>query len=139
MNVALTTDNITQVEVTESIPTDTPSSGYIRVTDNNGFERRLHYTAWENSSINYFTIDTTDGNEDFNSVNASVGNDVYITYIDQLITSGTTLNFQVTYASDRDLVVKVRDGGGTPIKEFITAWSITSSNQTLNAQRISDT
>lgn len=139
LDVALTTDNITSVEVTESIPTDTPATGYIRVTDNDGLERRLHYTAWENSSINYFTIDTTDGNEDFGTTNASVGNDVYITYIDQLITSGSTLNFQVTYASDRDLVVKVRDGGGTPIKEFISAWSITSSNQTLNAQRISDT
>lgn len=139
LNVALTTDNITQVEVTETIPTDTPSSGYIRVTDNNGFERRLHYSAWENSSINYFTIDTTDGNEDFGSVNADAANNVYVTYIDQLITSGTTLNFQVTYASERDLVVKVRDGGSTPIKEFITSWTITNSNQTLNAQRISDT
>jgi hypothetical protein len=139
LNVALTTDNITQVEVTETIPTDTPSTGTIRVTDNNGFERRLEYSGWENSSINYFTITTTDGNEDFGSVNASIGNDVYVTYIDQLITAGSTLNFQVTYSTNRDLVVKVRDGGSTPIKEFISEWSITSSNQTLNAQRISDT
>ncbi len=141
LSVALTTDDITQVEVTESIPTDTPSTGHIRVTDNDGFERRLYYDSWENSSVNYFSIGSSqsDGQEDFNSVNANVGNDVYITYIDELITSGSTLNFQVTYSTDRDLVVKVRDGGGTPIKEFISEWSITSSNQTLNAQRISDT
>ena len=141
LSVALTTDDITQVEVTETIPADTPSTGTIRVTDNDGFERRLLYDSWENSSINYFTIASAqgDGNEDFASVNASIGNDVYITYIDELNTSGTTLNFQVTYDADRDLVVKVRDGGTTPIKEFITSWSITSTNQTLNAQRISDT
>jgi len=139
LSVALTVDNITQVEVTESIPTDTPSTGTIRVTDDSGLERRLEYDAWENSSINYFSITTTDGNEDFLGDEAAIGNDVYITYIDELITSGSTLSFQVTYDTDRDLVVKVRDGGGTPIKEFISEWTITNSNQTLNAQRISDT
>jgi hypothetical protein len=141
LSVALTTDDITQVEVTESIPADTPTTGHIRVTDNNGFERRLYYDSWENSSINYFSIGSSqsDGQEDFNSVNANVGNDVYITYLDELITSGTTLSYQGTYSTDRDLVVIVRDGGGTPIKEFISAWTFKSTNQTINAQRISDT
>ena len=50
----LDADNETQVEVTESIPSDTPPSGYIRVTDDNGFERRLHYNDWENGTPNRF-------------------------------------------------------------------------------------
>lgn len=193
LDTALTTDNITQVEVTETIPSDTPSTGYIRVTDNNGFERRLHYNNWENGTPNrFYNIDTTDGNEDFAGVNANVGNDVYIAYIDELAagsqindgslvvgvtyvietvgTSDFTLvgaasntpgviftatgtdgggngtvrtyaavaTFTSVQAGSRDLVVIVRDGGSTPIKQFISAWSQTSSNQTITAIRTTD-
>jgi len=139
LDTALTTDNITQVEITESIPLDTPSSGYIRVTDNNGFERRLHYNNWENGTPNrFYNIDTNDGNEDFASVNASVGNDIYIAYLDALASSAT-MAFQVTYSSDRDLVIVVRDGGGTPIKQYIAAWSITNSSKSLGVIRTTDT
>lgn len=135
---ALTTDNITQVNVTETIPVDTPPSGYIRVTDNNGFERRLHYNNWENGTPNrFYNIDTTDGNEDFVAVNASIGNDIYIAYLDALATSGT-MAFQVTYGTDRNLVVIVRDGGGTPIKQFISAWSITNTSKTISVIRTTD-
>lgn len=137
LDTALTTDDITQVEVTESIPADTPSTGYIRVTDNNGFERRLYYSAWANGTPNYFTISSTDGNEDFLSVSASVGNDVYIAYLDKLASSGTE-SFQCTYASNRNLVVVVRDGGGTPIKQFISEWSITSASKSLSVIRTTD-
>lgn len=137
LDVALTVDNITQVQITESIPTDTPATGYIRVTDNNGVERRLHYSAWANGTPNYFTIDTTDGNEDFATVNASIGNDIYIAYID-IVASGTSASFTGVYSSDRDLVVIVRDGDTTPIKEFISSWSFESSPSTITAIRTSD-
>jgi len=109
---------------------------YIRVTDNNGFERRLHYTEWDGPTKT-FTIDTTDGNEDFLSVNADVGNDIYIAYIDTLA-SGTSESFTSVQSGSRDLVVIVRDGGGTPIKQFISAWSQTTSPQTINAIRTTD-
>lgn len=137
---SLTTDNITSVVVTEAIPNYTPSSGYIRVTDNSGFERRLHYSS-VNTGTKTFTIDTTDGNEDFASVNATSGNDVYIAYID-VLASSTTATFTSVHAvggGAMNLVVIVRDGGGTPIKQFISAWTQTSSNQTINIIRTSDT
>lgn len=137
---SLTTDNITSVVVVEAIPSFTPSSGYIRVTDDNGFERRLHYSS-VNTGTKTFTIDTTDGNEDFASVNATSGNDVYIAYIDELASS-TTATFTSVHAVGQgamNLVVIVRDGGGTPIKQFISAWTQTSSNQTINVIRTSDT
>ena len=137
---SLTTDNITSVVVTEAIPSYTPSSGYIRVTDDSGFERRLHYSAVSTGSKT-FTIDTTDGNEDFDTVEATSGNDVYIAYIDTLA-SGTTATFTSVHgvgAGAMNLVVVVRDGGASPIKQFISAWTQTSSNQTINVIRTSDT
>ena len=138
LDVALTTDNITQVNITETIPSDTPPAGYIRVTDNNGFERRLHYNNWENGVPNrFYNIDTVDGNEDFATVNASIGNDVWIAYIDELATA-TTASFTSVQSGSRNLVVIVRDGGGTPIKQFISGWSQTTSPQTINAIRTTD-
>lgn len=138
LNTALTTDDIGSVIVDEAAPHGTPDSGTIRVTDNNGYERRLEYSGYTGTGPTTFTITTTDGNEDFNSVNASIGNDVYITYIDKLAASSSE-SWQAVHTSGTDnLVVKVRDGGGTPIKEFIQAWTFTSSSQTLNAIRTSD-
>lgn len=137
---ALTTDNVTSIEVNDIDPTTQypPSSGYIRVTDNNGFERRLHYSAL-NATTNVFTIDTTDGNEDFASVNASIGNNVYFAYIDELASS-TTASFTSVHSSGTlNLVIIVRDGGATPIKQYIASWTQTSSSTSLAAIRTSDT
>lgn len=131
---ALTTDNITSVVISTTIPSDTPSSGTIRVVDNNGFDRRLEYSSYSGST---FTISSTDGQEDFATVNASALNDVYITYIDTLA-SGTTASYTAVYSSDRDLVVVVRDGGVSPIKQFISSATFGSSNTTVTAIRTSD-
>lgn len=131
-------DDITAVVVKDgtetAIPADTPADGYIRVTDNDGFERRLHYSSWDTLT---FTIDTTDGNEDFASVNADVNNEVYIAYLDVDASAGSH-SYQGTYVSDRDLVALVRNGGSAPIKQFIAEWSFASTGQTLNAIRTTD-
>jgi len=136
----LDTDNVTSVAITGSIPTDTPSpSGYIRVTDDNGFERRLRYTSWTTGASGTFTVNTTDGNEDFNSVNATAGNNVYIGYIDVLTRPNVTSeSFTSVQTGSRDLVVIVRDGGATPIKQFISSWSQTDSNASISVIRTSD-
>jgi len=138
LDSGLTTNNITTVVIKTgnevAIPSDTPATGYIRVTDNNGFERRLHFSSWSGTT---FTIDTTDGNEDFNSVNANINNNVYIAYIDELAT-GTTATFVSVQSGTRDLVVLVRNGGTGPIKQFISTWSQTSSNSTISAIRTTD-
>lgn len=132
----LNTNNITSVVVVEAIPGDTPSSGYLRVTDDDGFERRLHYSSYDGPTKT-FTIDTTDGNEDFGTVNATAGNDIYLGYIDQLASS-TSASYTSVQSGTRNLVVIVRDGGGTPIKQFISPWSQTSSNKTITAIRTTD-
>ena len=138
LNTALTTDDITQVITTEAPPHGTPSSGYMRVTDNNGVERRLHYTGFSGSGPTTWTIDTTDGNEDFGTVNADVGNDIYLSYIDELASSTSAAYTAVHTSGEDNLVVIVRDGGATPIKEFISAWSFKSTAQTITAIRTSD-
>ena len=79
----------------------------------------------------------TDGQEDFLGNEAAINNDVYITYIDTLA-SGTSENFTAVYSTDRDLIVLVRDGGGTPIKQFITSATFGGSNTTVTAIRTSD-
>ncbi len=73
LNTALTTDNITSVVVDAAIPSYLPATGYIQVKDNAGTWRKLHYSSWTAST---FTIDTTNGQEDFAATNADAGNDV---------------------------------------------------------------
>lgn len=143
LNTALTTANIGTVvikagtEGSATIVADTPPTGYIRVTDNNGFERRLFYSSWTGSTFTISGGDYGDGNEDFNVVNASANNLVWIAYIDKLATA-TTATFTSVQSGTRNLVVLVRDGGGTPIKQFISSWTQTSTNQTINAIRTTD-
>ena len=135
----LSADNITTVTIAAgdegpTIPADTPNDGYIRVTDDDGVERDLHYTSWTGSD---FTIDTTDGNEDFATVNATAANNVWLAYINETA-SGTTATYTSVQSGSRNLVALVRDGGGTPIKQFISSWSQTSSDQTITAIRTTD-
>ena len=122
-----------------TIPADTPASGTIRVIDDDGFERWIPYSSWTGV---VFTVNTghpdIGSNNDFDGVNATQGNLCYVTYIDENAAT-TTLTFQSTYVSNRDLVAIVRNGFATgPIKQFIAEWSLTSSNQTLNAIRTTD-
>jgi len=144
LNTTLNAANASSVVVTTGtegpgIPADTPAAGYIRVTDNSGFERRIKYTSWSGST---FTVDTAwhtanDSQNDFDGVAATAGNNVYIAYIDELASSDTA-TFTSVQSGSRSLVVLVRDGGGSPIKQFISGWSQTASPQTITAIRTTD-
>jgi hypothetical protein len=50
----------------------------------------------------------------------------------------TTATFTAVYNADRDLVVKVRDGGTSPIKEFITGATLGTNGGSVAAIRTSD-
>jgi len=136
LQTTLNANNITSVVISTAIPVDTPSSGTIRVEDDNGVFRRLHYSSWTGST---FTVDTTDGNEDFLSTNATSGNDVFISYIDTLA-DATSEAFQTIKATGtRDLYIRVRDGGASPIKTYeATATLTTAPTQQTSAIRTSD-
>lgn len=134
LQTGLTTDNVTSVVVNTAIPSDTPSTGTIRVADNNGVFRKLAYSSWTGST---FTISSVDGNEDFAGVNATAGNSVFISYIDKLATASTA-SFTSVFSSTRALFVRVRDGGGSPIKTFETTASLGSGGGSATAIRTSD-
>ena len=115
--------------VSTAIPSDTPASGTIRVEDDSGFYVLVNYTGFSGS--NFTGCTGTFAN------NAASGNNVFISYIDELAGS-TQASFTSVYSSDRSLVVKVRDGGGSPIKEFITEATLGSNGGSVAAIRTSD-
>lgn len=140
---SLTTDNITSVVVSTTIPTDTPSTGTIRVIDDSGFSRRLQYTSYTGTT---FTIDpaaseahdgTTASVADFTTINATSGNDAYISYIDVLAGS-TQESFTSVFSTNRGLFIRVRDGAGTPIKTFETTGTLGSAGGSTTVIRTND-
>ena len=131
----LTGAAVSSIVVAEAIPSDTPSSGVIRVVNNDGFEVRCPYDSWATSTF------TLTGTHDFSgsadTANATSGNDVYIAYIDKLA-DATTATFTSIYSSDRNLMVRVRDGDSTPIKTFVTSATLGSAGGSSTAIRTSD-
>jgi len=148
LNATLNSADVASIVVTDgtetAIPGDTPTSGTIRVTDDDGFERWIPYSSWSGTT---FTVNTGHGdigtNNDFDGIadsgtfQATAGNSVYVTYLDQSATAGQH-SWQSTYVAPRDLVALDRNGGSAPIKQFIAEWSLASTSQTLNAIRTTD-
>ena len=132
LNTTLNGAAETSIVTTASIPLDTPASGTIRVELDDGNERLQSYTSYSGSTFTIPSTDYSGGNV------ATANNDVWVSYIDELA-SGTTASFSGVYQSDRDLVVLARDGGGTPIKQFISSGVFGSSNTTITIIRTSDT
>lgn len=130
LNGALTGAAVTSVVTTGAIPTDTPSSGTIRIERDNGLYSRHAYTSY---SGNTYTIAPTD----FSGNNASDLNNVFISYID-VATAGTQESFTGVYLADRTLFVRVRDGGVTPIVTFETTGTLGNAGGSATAIRTSD-
>lgn len=124
------TGTVTSVVVAETIPSDTPASGVIRVQLASGAYKRVPYTSYTAST---FTI----GSTDFSGDNAADAANVWIAYID-VLAGATSANFTGVYSSNRSLVIKVRDGGASPIKEFITSGVLGSTGGSVTAIRTSD-
>ncbi len=118
----------THLEVQNSIPADTPSSGTLRVQNASSFYERLQYTSYSAST---FILNA--------SLDKQVNHDAncFISYIDDL--SATNVQtFQTVYSSDRSLFIRVRDGGGTPIKTFETPSTLGSAGGAVAVIRTSD-
>jgi hypothetical protein len=131
LSTALTATGQTSVVVSSAIPIDTPASGTIRVELDDGRYRRVSYTSWSGST---FTTASTDWD---GTDTAASGNNVFISYIDK-VSDNTFVKFTTKYNADRDLFVRVRDGGGTPIKTFETPATLSSSGGSVAAIRTSD-
>jgi len=133
-NALLSADNITAFVMSTTIPSDTPSTGFIRVEDDDGFWRKISYDSWSSDT---FTSSSSNGEEDFASVNAGAGSRVFIAYIDRL-TAADPEEFTFVYSSDRKFVIKARDGAGTPIKEYIATGTMGANGGSTSVIRVSD-
>ena len=117
----------TSIQVVESIKTDTPSSGVIRV-------KNLRYTY---SSFNA-------GTKTFSGLSPALASaivtadDVFVPFIDKVAAS-TAESQTFIYSANFTARVDVRNGsGGSPIIPFNTLLSVTSAGASVNASRNSD-
>lgn len=128
---SLTGGAVTSVVVNEAIPADTPAAGSIRIELDTGIYRRIDYTSWAGSTFTIASTSFTDPND------AASSNNVWISYIDRLA-DDTSEAFTTIYSSSRNLYVRVRDGGGTPIKTFESPAVLGSAGGSAVASRITD-
>lgn len=117
----------TSLQVAESIKTDTPSSGVIRVKG-----RRYAYSGY-NAGTKTFT-----GLSPALAENIVAADEVFVPFVDAAATGGT-LSASFIYASTFSARVDVRNGSGlSPIVPFSTLLSVTSAGGSVNASRNSD-
>lgn len=135
LDTALTTAVETNVNVQPaSIPADTPSpSGNLRIELDDGRYKLVPYTAVVDTAN--FTIGSTDFSGAGNG--AADDNNVFLSYIDKLAAASTE-SYTTVYNADRTLFVRVRDGGGTPIKTFETTGTLGTNGGSATAIRTPD-
>lgn len=157
-NITLTTHNyvtLDQIRMTTSgtlpAPLATGTDYYVINVDSNTVQLATSVnTAIDATQINLTTAGTgtqtvnIQGEEaatemsDFSGDVATQPSNVWISYIDVLARAATEA-YTATYTTDVDLFVRVRDGGGTPIKTFESASAqFLSTPQTVAAVRTSD-
>lgn len=132
INAALTGASETSIVVASAIPADTPAAGDIRVQLDNGVRREQPYTSYAGST---YTIPSTDYS---GADEAALANEVFIAYIDELAAAATAAFTTIYGGADRDLFVRVRDGGVSPIKTFEAPATLSSSGGSVAAIRTAD-
>lgn len=118
----------TTVVVTTAIPSDTPASGTIRVLNNLGVYVRVPYTSWSGST---FQIDGTFGYA------ATAPKNVWISYIDEAA-GASSVAFSTIFSAPRNLWIRVRDGGVSPIKTYEAQGTLSATGGSAVASRITD-
>jgi hypothetical protein len=123
----------TQAVMTTTIPSDTPSSGTIRIKLDTGIYRRVQYSSFSGATFTFTSSENfTDPND------ATSGNDVFISYIDKQA-GASSESVAWVYASDRSLFLRVRNGDTSlPIKTFETTGTMGSAGGSATAIRTSD-
>lgn len=139
LNTSLTTSGVTSIVIDSPAPVTVPADGSttstrLRVQNDAGVYVRQAYESFSGLT---FTIPSPGA--DYSTVNATAGNNIFLAYIDDLPTSpNTSLSFTAIYTQDEDLLVRVRDGGSTPIKTFEAPATYGSAPVTVAAIRTSD-
>ena len=127
------TETSVSINPAPGIPSDTPSpSGTIRIERDDGLYSRHPYSA-----VDFATDTFTITSHDFSTNNATSPANVFVTYIDKLATA-VDETFSYVYSSDRTHFIRVRDGGGTPIKTAETTGVMGSNGGSATINRITD-
>jgi len=116
----------TTVTVNEVIPSDTPTTGTIRIFNGDTYEL-----------VTYTGYSTNDFTGCVGVVASGASANVFISYLDLLATAPSE-SFTSVYSGDRSLIIRVRDGGGTPIKTFVTTGTLGSAGGGTTAIRTTD-
>ena len=130
---ALTGPGVVAIEV-NAIPANTPASGTLRVTLDDGRVRYQAYTS--HNGTDTFTIASTDYS---NPDDAAIGNGVMVSYLDKAA-AGTSEQFTTIYTSGPlALWVRVREGtSASPIKTYEAQSSLGATGGSATASRITD-
>ena len=134
---ALTSGVSTSIDVgTGNIPDNTPQVGTVRVLDNATSQYvRIPYTS--HNSDDTFTIDAT-FNGGTSPINASISNNAFVGYIDQ-ISTGTQESYTAVFGpSSQQVAITARRGGAGAIKTAKTTSTFGSAGFSVNVTRITD-
>jgi hypothetical protein len=140
LNTTVNGAAVTSLVFTAGVPTDIEVPGTLRLVNDSDYEVLLNYTAVSQTTVPRDTLTISAYNFSGTQENdaATAGNGAYITYIDKLAGS-TTESFTVVYSTDRDLFIRVRDGGGTPVKTAENnAVTLGDTSQTVAVSPVSD-
>lgn len=111
INGTLSGATVTSIVVTTAIPTDTPATGSIRVQNDEGRYVKIPYTSYTGST---YTIPSYDFSGSGDNDSVTTGNNFFPTWLDEQAVT-TTETVTVVYDTNRNLVVRVRNGNtGTP-------------------------
>jgi hypothetical protein len=137
-----TTTGFTNAGNNDTFTADIVTADTIVVVDDTGMVNESGAGGNETFTVNGWDFsDATEGTgpSGWDSSQAAINNDVFMCFIDALATATTVTFTGVHGGVDRDLFVRVRDGGATPIKTFeSTAAQFLSTPQTIAAVRTSD-
>lgn len=113
--------------VNGAIPSDTPAVGKVRVFNGTRYDS----VAYSSRAGSTFTLTGTLPS------NVANGAAAFIAYVDD-VAATTSTGFTAVYNSDRDLYVRVRAAGVSPIKPFETPATFRATGGSVTAIRTSD-
>lgn len=133
LNGALTGAAVTSVVMTSPIPSDTPSSGTIRIQNDEGRYVRIPYDSYTGST---YTIPSYDFSGTGANDSCASGNNVFISYIDKPA-AATSESFTSVYSAPRTLWIRVRNST-EPIKTYESPGTLGSGGGSATVGRIAD-
>jgi len=131
LDTDLTASGQVAIVCSGAIPVDTPAAGTVRVNLDSGIYRRVAYTSYSGVTFTTASTDWTD------PLDAQGAKNIFISYIDKLA-GATSEEFTTIYNAPRTLFIRVRDGGGSPIKTYETTGTLGTAGGSATATRTPD-